>query len=140
LNRTTDGSCGRPPTLRLIERVPPGVLLCLDEAYGEFAPEGTLPPIDVSDPRVLRFRTFSKAHGMAGARIAYAIGEAGVIKSFDKIRNHFGVNAIALAGALASIGDPDIRSVIGRVNAARDRIGASRGRKGSRRCHRRRTS
>jgi histidinol-phosphate aminotransferase len=110
---------------RLIERLPPGVLLCLDEAYGEFAPEGTLPPIDVSDPRVLRFRTFSKAYGMAGARIAYAIGEAGVIKSFDKIRNHFGVNAIALAGALASIADPGhLVSVVARVKAARDRIGA----------------
>jgi histidinol-phosphate aminotransferase len=110
---------------RLIERVPPGVLLCLDEAYCEFAPEGTLPPIDVSDPRVLRFRTFSKAYGMAGARIAYAIGETGVIKSFDKIRNHFGVNAIALAGALASIGDPGhLVSVVARVKAARDRIGA----------------
>src|SRR5262245_24510515 len=61
---------------RLIDRVPEGTLLCLDEAYGEFAPEGTLPSLDVRNPRVIRFRTFSKAHGMAGARIGYAIGEA----------------------------------------------------------------
>jgi len=110
---------------RLIDGVPEGSVLCLDEAYGEFAPEGTLPPLDVSDPRVLRFRTFSKAYGMAGARIAYALGEAGVIKSFDKIRNHFGVNAIAVAGALASLEDPEhLPRVIGQVRAARDRIGA----------------
>jgi histidinol-phosphate aminotransferase len=110
---------------RLIDRVPGGTLLCLDEAYGEFAPDGTLPPLDVSDPRVLRLRTFSKAYGMAGARIAYAIGEASVVKSFDKIRNHFGVNAIAQAGALASIDDPEhLESVVARVRTARERIGA----------------
>ena len=74
---------------------------------------------------MLRFRTFSKAYGMAGARIAYAIGEASVVKSFDKIRNHFGVNAIALAGALASLADPGhLASVVAKVKAARERIGA----------------
>jgi histidinol-phosphate aminotransferase len=110
---------------RLVDGVPHGALLCLDEAYGEFAPDGTAPPLDVSDPRVLRFRTFSKAYGMAGARIGYAIGEAGVIASFDKIRNHFGVNLIAQAGALASLGDPEhLASVVARVKAARERIAA----------------
>jgi histidinol-phosphate aminotransferase len=110
---------------RFIAAVPDGAVLCLDEAYGDLAPDGTLPPVDVSDPRVLRFRTFSKAHGMAGARIAYALGEAGLVKSFDKIRNHFGVNAIALAGALASLDDADhLASVVDRVRAARDRIAA----------------
>jgi histidinol-phosphate aminotransferase len=110
---------------RLIARVPDGTLLCLDEAYGEFAPDKTLPDLDVSDRRVLRFRTFSKAYGMAGARIAYAIGEASVVQSFDKIRNHFGVNAIALAGALASVDDPGhLASVVARVRTARDRIAA----------------
>jgi histidinol-phosphate aminotransferase len=110
---------------RFIAGIPDGTLLCVDEAYGEFAPEGTLPPLDVTDPRVLRFRTFSKAYGMAGARIAYAVGEAGVIAAFDKIRNHFGVNAIALAGALASLEDEaHLPSVVARVRAARDGIGA----------------
>ena len=82
----------------LIARLPAGTVLCLDEAYCEFAPAGTTPTIDVSNPQVIRFRTFSKAYGMAGARIGYAIGEARVIKSFDKIRNHFGVNRIAAIG------------------------------------------
>jgi histidinol-phosphate aminotransferase len=110
---------------RLIDRIPRGALLCLDEAYGEFAPDGTLPPLDVSDARVLRFRTFSKAYGMAGARIAYAIGEASVVQSFDRIRNHFGVNAIALAGARASLEDPGhLASVVAKVRAARERIAA----------------
>jgi histidinol-phosphate aminotransferase len=107
----------------LIDSVPENTVLCLDEAYSEFAPQGTLPVIDVSNPHVLRFRTFSKAHGMAGARIGYAIGEAELIKSFDKIRNHFGVNRIAQAGALASLQDnAHIAGVVLQVTSARERI------------------
>jgi histidinol-phosphate aminotransferase len=62
---------------------------------------------------------------MAGARVGYAVGSAGLIKSFDKIRNHFGMGRIAQAGALAALGDtgwlPHIRA---EVAAARDRIAA----------------
>jgi histidinol-phosphate aminotransferase len=109
----------------LIKRIPDGAVLCLDEAYCEFAPEGTTPAIDVADPRVLRFRTFSKVHGLAGARVGYAIGEASLIKSFDKIRNHFGVNRIAQAGALAALADQaHVADVLRRVARARDRIAA----------------
>jgi histidinol-phosphate aminotransferase len=107
----------------MIARLPANCLLCLDEAYCEFAPAGTTPPIDVANPQVIRFRTFSKAFGMAGARIGYAIGEAGLIKSFDKIRNHFGVNRIAQAGALAALEDEvHLKWVLDQVSAARDRI------------------
>ncbi len=109
----------------LIRRLPDGCLLCLDEAYGEFAPAGTMPPLDVDDPRVLRFRTFSKAYGLAGARIGYAIGAEHVIAGFDRIRNHFGVNRIAQVAALAALGDDGhLAWVIGEVAAARDRIAA----------------
>ena len=58
----------------MIARLPGGCVLCLDEAYADFAPAGALPPLDVGEPRVIRMRTFSKAHGMAGARIGYALG------------------------------------------------------------------
>jgi histidinol-phosphate aminotransferase len=109
----------------LIDDVPEGSVLCLDEAYSEFAPPGTMPAIDVSNPRVLRFRTFSKAHGMAGLRIGYAVGEAELIKSFDKIRNHFGVSLIAQAGALESLQDTaHIAGVVEKVASARERIAA----------------
>ncbi|MCP5080467.1 MAG: pyridoxal phosphate-dependent aminotransferase [Alphaproteobacteria bacterium] len=109
----------------MIANVPDGSLLVLDEAYGEFAPESVVPPLDVSNPNVLRFRTFSKARGMAGARIGYAMGEAELIKGFDKIRNHFGVNRIAQIGALASLSDEAyLAEVISNVSAARDRITA----------------
>lgn len=110
--------------VELMRRVPEDTILCVDEAYGEFAPEGTLPPLDVQAGNVLRFRTFSKAYGLAGARIAYAIGAAPLIQAFDKIRNHFGVNRIAQAGALAALADDEhLAWVQGQVVAARERIG-----------------
>jgi histidinol-phosphate aminotransferase len=107
-----------------IDSIPDGCVLVLDEAYAEFAPPGTVTPIDVSNPKVIRYRTFSKAYGMAGARIAYAIGEASVIKSFDKIRNHFSVNRLAQAGAIAALADTAyLAEVQHRVQMAREQIG-----------------
>jgi histidinol-phosphate aminotransferase len=84
--------------------LPPQALLLLDEAYAEFVPEGALTPID-DDPRVIRFRTFSKAMGLAGLRVGYAIAAPQVAAGFDRIRNHFGVGRIAQAGALAAARD-----------------------------------
>lgn len=110
--------------LALLDDLPDGTVLALDEAYIEFAPDGTEPQIALDDPRVIRFRTFSKGYGLAGARVGYALGAAPVIKSFDKIRNHFGMNRAALEGALAALRDPawldDVRS---KVAAAKSEIG-----------------
>ena len=108
---------------RMVADLPAGTLLLLDEAYSEFAPDGTSPRLDLANPQVLRLRTFSKAHGLAGIRVGYAIGEASLIKAFDKIRNHFGVNRIGQAGALAAINDrAHVAWVRGEVEAARARI------------------
>jgi histidinol-phosphate aminotransferase len=109
----------------LIDAVPAETILVLDEAYIEFAPAGTAPPLDVRRPNVVRYRTFSKAYGMAGARIAYAIAEETLARSFDKIRNHFSVNRIAQAGALAALADKAyLAAVVARVDRARQRIAA----------------
>jgi histidinol-phosphate aminotransferase len=110
---------------RMVAAMPDDALLLLDEAYAEFAPDGVSPRLDPADPRVLRLRTFSKAYGLAGIRIGYAIGAPALVKAFDKIRNHFGVNRIGQAGALAAIGDPgDLVRVRGEVELSRVRIGA----------------
>ncbi|MEX1663590.1 pyridoxal phosphate-dependent aminotransferase [Thioclava sp. 15-R06ZXC-3] len=89
----------------MIEALPDGTLMVLDEAYVEFAPEGTEARIAADDPRVIRMRTFSKAHGMAGARVGYALAAPSLIAAFDKIRNHFGMCRISQAGALAALQD-----------------------------------
>lgn len=107
----------------MIDALPDGAVLMLDEAYGEFAPPGTLPPIDVSNPRVLRFRTFSKAYGLAGMRLGYCIGHASVIGAFDKIRNHFGISRMAqIAGVAALTDQAHLNGVVAQVAAAREGI------------------
>lgn len=109
----------------LVDALPEDCLLLLDEAYSDFAPAEALPPLDVGDPRVIRARTFSKAHGMAGARIGYALATAEIIAAFDKIRLHFGVNRVAQAGALASLQDTDhLASVVTAVAEGRDEYAA----------------
>src|SRR5262249_15984947 len=78
------------------------------------APADAVPETDPEDPRLIRLRTFSKAHGMAGARIGYAIAPAETVQSLDKIRHHFGVSRLAQEGALASLGDPDFIAAVRR--------------------------
>jgi histidinol-phosphate aminotransferase len=116
------GSClSAADQLALCAALPETCLLVLDEAYADFAPAESVPETDPEDPRLIRLRTFSKAHGMAGARIGYAIAPAETVRSFDKIRHHFGVNRVAQEGALASLGDPDfITSVRREVEAGRE--------------------
>jgi histidinol-phosphate aminotransferase len=107
----------------LIDHVPESSVLMLDEAYNEFAPDGTIPPLDVTNPRLLRFRTFSKAYGMAGVRVGYALGHPDLISAFDKIRNHFGITRMGQAGAIAALADQDyMRENVARVGRARERI------------------
>ena len=109
----------------MIDALPEGTMLCLDEAYIEFAPEGTAPAWNTDDRRVIRFRTFSKAHGMAGLRIGYAVTHPETAAAFDRIRNHFGVNRAAQEAAIAALGDrAHLARVVADVAAARERIAA----------------
>ncbi|MCD9149465.1 pyridoxal phosphate-dependent aminotransferase [Pseudophaeobacter flagellatus] len=106
-----------------LKDLPEGCLLLLDEAYVECAPEGTAAPVDITDPRVIRMRTFSKAYGMAGARVGYALAQADLILAFNKVRNHFGMNRTAQAGALAALLDQDwLSHVQQEIAAARSHI------------------
>ena len=107
----------------LLDALPASCLLVLDEAYVDTAPDGTALPIDVRDTRLVRMRTFSKAYGMAGARVGYAIGEAGVIEGFNKVRNHFGMARISQIGALTALLDQEyLASVRARIEASRGKI------------------
>lgn len=90
---------------RMIEAVPAGALLILDEAYIDLAPQDAVPQIDPREARVIRMRTFSKAHGLAGARVGYALGPVSVISAFDRVRNHFGMSRASQIGALAALQD-----------------------------------
>ena len=105
---------------RLIGGLPEGCLLILDEAYVDFAPAEARLATEGVEAGAIRMRTFSKAHGMAGARVGYAVADAELVQALDKVRNHFAVNRIAQAGALASLQDcAFVADVVAKVDAGR---------------------
>jgi histidinol-phosphate aminotransferase len=117
------GTCWKASIVQgFIDSIPRGSLLMLDEAYHDFA-EGTAPALDMDNPSLIRFRTFSKAYGMAGVRVGYALGHPDLISAFDKIRNHFGVNRVGQAGAMAALADHEyLTSIKTCVARAREKI------------------
>ncbi len=107
----------------MIADLNPECLLILDEAYVEFIDDDTVPEIDTTNPNVIRMRTFSKAYGMAGARVGYAFGHRDIVQAFEKVRNHFGMNRTAQIGALAALQDQKhLARSLKEVAAARDTI------------------
>ncbi len=107
-----------------VSNLPDGTLLVLDEAYIEFAPAEAKLSWPVEDPRIIRMRTFSKAYGMAGMRVGYALGSKDLVKGFERIRNHFGMCRVSQIGAIASLEDTsNLAAVLRMVESARDRIG-----------------
>jgi histidinol-phosphate aminotransferase len=98
----------RDEVARACEALPSGALLLLDEAYADFVDDAALLP-PVFEDRIVRMRTFSKAYGMAGARIGYGLTSARNVDTFQKIRLHYGINRNAQVGALASLGDDAFR-------------------------------
>jgi len=106
-----------------LDDIPDGCLLVLDEAYVELAPKGTAAEYAVEHPKVIRMRTFSKGYGLAGARVGYAMGAADLIQSFNKIRNHFGMNRASQAAALAALRDQEwLAHIRTEVASSRQRI------------------
>ncbi len=111
--------------LAMARQLPKGCMLLLDEAYCDYAPASAVPPIDTSIGNILRFRTFSKAYGMAGARVGYCIGEEELISEFEKVRDHYGMNRTAEIGALEAIADQEwLTKTIASTQKARSRISA----------------
>ena len=98
-------------------------IVFVDEAYIDFVDDNFVPQIALDTKNVIRMRTFSKAYGMAGLRVGYAIGEKDLILNFEKIRNHFGMSRISQVGALAALEDYEfISDVINKVKLSRNRI------------------
>ena len=107
----------------MVANLPDHALLVLDEAYADLAPEGAIPSIPADHPQVIRFRTFSKGYGMAGARVGYAIAAPDLAQAFDKVRNHFGMGRVAQIGALEALQDQAwLADVRVRITQARARV------------------
>ncbi|MBI3003412.1 MAG: histidinol-phosphate transaminase [candidate division NC10 bacterium] len=103
------GTAVQPAALEaFVRRLPPELLLVLDEAYWEFLPEGERPPsLDWvrEGRRCFVLRTFSKIYGLAGLRVGYGVGPPELIDLLDRLRAPFNVNAVAQAAAAAALED-----------------------------------
>ena len=104
-----------------LTRVPPHVLVVLDEAYIEYA-EGNELPDDLAfladHPNLLVSRTFSKAYGLAALRVGYAISSPVIADVLNRVRQPFNVNSLALVAACAALDDADYLSASRRLNDA----------------------
>jgi histidinol-phosphate aminotransferase len=94
---------------KLLDTVPGNVLVIMDEAYCEYAQDVDDYPhaIDYDYENVLSLRTFSKAYGLAGMRVGYAVGSKKLIKSMGKTKLTFEPTALGQAAALAALGDEE---------------------------------
>ena len=95
---------------RFLARVPPRVIVVLDEAYFEFVRAADFPDgltYRSRHPRLVVMRTFAKAHGIAGLRVGYALTTKEIAKYLHRTRLPFNVNLVAQAAACAAIDDED---------------------------------
>ncbi len=91
---------------RLLAGLPEGVAVLLDESLVEFADaQPTNASLELLErfPRLLVFRSFSKAHGLAGLRLGYAIGGPGSEELLTELEPDLGVSEVSQAGALEAL-------------------------------------
>jgi histidinol-phosphate aminotransferase len=104
-NNPTGAAVSSGDLSAFLDRLPPQVLPCVDEAYFEYLPPGSHDAIALArEGRPLAaFRTFSKAYGLAGLRVGYMVAPADLVREISRVRNAFDVNGLAQAAALASV-------------------------------------
>jgi histidinol-phosphate aminotransferase len=111
-----------------IASLPPRVLVVLDEAYYEYTHGlGLQDGITWLErfPNLVVCRTFSKAYGLAGVRVGYAVSHPGVADMLNRVRQAFNVSVVGLAGAAAALDDPAHVAVAVELAAAeRTRVSA----------------
>jgi histidinol-phosphate aminotransferase len=109
-NNPTGTAVGRADLERFLDRVPKHVLVVIDEAYREFVRDPDVPDaIEIyrSRPNVAVLRTFSKAYGLAGLRVGFAVAHEPVADALRKTAVPFGVSGLAQAAAVASLAVED---------------------------------
>jgi histidinol-phosphate aminotransferase len=119
---------------QFIAKLPSSTLVVVDEAYIEYVDAPDFP--DASQwlsefPNLVVVRTFSKAYGLAGLRVGYALAHPSVANLMNRVRQAFNVNAVALAAAVAALDDAEhlrksvttAREGLRQVEAALDEMG-----------------
>jgi histidinol-phosphate aminotransferase len=110
-NNPTATAHGKKAVLDFVQRVrseSPDTVILIDEAYHDYVTDPSyesMIPLALQTPNVFVARTFSKAYGMAGLRIGYAIGQAGTMKPMAQLKMPYNVSVFSVAAAIAALGD-----------------------------------
>jgi histidinol-phosphate aminotransferase len=90
-------------------RISPDTVILIDEAYHDYVTDPeyqTAIPLAMSEPNVFVARTFSKAYGMAGMRIGYAIGSTDSVKPLARLKMPYNISVFGVMASIAAITDP----------------------------------
>lgn len=111
---------------RFVAAVPPHIVIALDEAYVEYIRDPMVPDsfgLVRSHPNLVVLRTFSKAYGLAGLRVGYAVGDPDLITALGKVYVPFTATSVSQAAAIASLDAADeLLERTDAVVAERDRV------------------
>ncbi|GAA3723459.1 histidinol-phosphate transaminase [Salinactinospora qingdaonensis] len=125
-NNPTSTVVRRAALERFLDRIPPQVPVVLDEAYREFVSDDDVPDglaLHLDRPNVVVLRTFSKAYGLAGLRVGYAVAREPLATAVRDCAIAFGVTDLAQQAALASLrAEPELRERVARLAKERDRV------------------
>ena len=128
-NNPTGTAVGRDELVRFLRAVPADVVVALDEAYREFVTDPDVPDgltLLAELPNLVVLRTFSKAYGLAGLRVGYAIAaDPAVAAALRQTQVPFAVTSIAQAAALASLepaAEKELLERVAAIAAERDRV------------------
>jgi len=110
-NNPTGGIVRRNELLQFVRSVPAHVAILIDEAYFEYVDDPEYPDTARDPafhlPNLVTLRTFSKAYGLAGLRVAYTAGEPRIIAALRKLQNDYEVTSLSQAAAIASLENTD---------------------------------
>ena len=109
-NNPTGTAFGAAELQEFLRRVPPDVLVVLDEAYIHYADRPDMPDsvqLFREHRNLLIMRTFSKVYGLAGLRVGYAIGDTPVLEAMNRLRTPFNLTGVSQAGAFAALDDAE---------------------------------
>jgi len=128
-NNPTGPAVGRRELVEFLDRVPPHVVVVVDEAYREFVRGDD--PVDAVDlhrdrPNVVAMRTFAKAYGLAGFRVGYVVAPEPIATAVRACALPFGVSSVAQAAAVASLDrEAELLERVDAIVAERGRVHAA---------------
>jgi histidinol-phosphate aminotransferase len=105
---TVHGAKAVADFVKRVRQSSPDTAILIDEAYHDYVTDPSYEsaiPLALETPRVFVTRTFSKAYGMAGMRVGYAVGRPETMKPLEKLKMPYNISVFGIAAAIAALGD-----------------------------------